>query len=84
MCRQLRSSIVHLGAAPELLSLTRTHHAERAVVDEGSIELLAVMMGSPISCYWTAIGHPIARLARLVCHTTGRSAGALSSLSELP
>ena len=92
---KLRPSIVHLGAAPELLSPEDVAALKSALPNalfvracrlwmKQALPLLASTMRSSISCFWTAIGHPIGRLARLACHMTGRSAGVSSSLSEPP
>jgi phosphoribosylanthranilate isomerase len=73
---ELCPAIVHLGAAPELLSPGEVAALKSKlpdalimrnapVVDEESIAIASGYDGIVISCSWTAINHPIARLARL-------------------
>jgi hypothetical protein len=87
---QLDPAIVHLGAAPELLSPADTAIPKSRlsgplimrsipVVGETSIALARSYEGIAVSCSWTAIGHPIGRLALSECRMIGRSAGASMS-----
>jgi phosphoribosylanthranilate isomerase len=68
---ELHPSVAHLGAAPELLS-----PGDVAVL-KSKLPGALIMRSVPVvdeGSIWTAIGHSIARLARLGCPTNGRSA----------
>ena len=83
--RKLTPSIVHLGAAPGLVTPEHVLALKRAVpgipvmrsvpvVGPESIEIRGATRASPTSCCSTAIARTTSRLGRSASHTTGVSA----------